>query len=234
MKTIILCGGKGTRLSEETKFVPKPMVKIGNTPIIVHIIKIYMKHGLKDFILAVGYKGKIIQKYFKLNPIKGANIKCVNTRLNSKTGGRILLLKENFEKNDSFMVTYGDGVSNVNIKKLINFHKKHKKILTLTAVRPPVRFGEIKINKNNYVKEFNEKLQANNNWINGGFFVMNYKVFNFIKNIQEMFEQEPMERLLNLTQVKAYKHYDFWQCMDTLREKKYLNNLWLKGKAKWK
>jgi len=234
MKTIILCGGKGTRLSEETKFVPKPMVKIGNKPIIVHIIKIYMKHGLKDFILAVGYKGKIIQKYFKLNPIKGANIKCVNTRLNSKTGGRILLLKENFEKNDSFMVTYGDGVSNVNIKKLINFHKKHKKILTLTAVRPPVRFGEIKINKNNYVKEFNEKLQANNNWINGGFFVMNYKVFNFIKNIQEMFEQEPMERLLNLTQVKAYKHYDFWQCMDTLREKKYLNNLWLKGKAKWK
>lgn len=234
MKTIILCGGKGTRLSEETKFVPKPMVKIGNKPIIVHIIKIYMKHGLKDFILAVGYKGKIIQKYFKLNPIKGANIKCVNTRLNSKTGGRILLLKENFEKNDTFMVTYGDGVSNVNIKKLINFHKKHKKILTLTAVRPPVRFGEIKINKNNYVKEFNEKLQANNNWINGGFFVMNYKVFNFIKNIQEMFEQEPMERLLNLTQVKAYKHYDFWQCMDTLREKKYLNNLWLKGKAKWK
>ena len=234
MKTIILCGGKGTRLSEETKFVPKPMVKIGNKPIIVHIIKIYMKHGLKDFILAVGYKGKIIQKYFKLNPIKGANIKCVNTRLNSKTGGRILLLKENFEKNDSFMVTYGDGVSNVNIKKLINFHKKHKKILTLTAVRPPVRFGEIKINKNNYVKEFNEKLQANNNWINGGFFVMNYKVFNFIKNIQEMFEQEPMERLLNLTQVKAYKHYDFWQCIDTLREKKYLNNLWLKGKAKWK
>ena len=234
MKTIILCGGKGTRLSEETKFVPKPMVKIGNKPIIVHIIKIYMKHGLKDFILAVGYKGKIIQKYFKLNPIKGANIKCVNTRLNSKTGGRILLLKENFEKNDTFMVTYGDGVSNVNIKKLINFHKKHKKILTLTAVRPPVRFGEIKINKNNYVKEFNEKLQANNNWINGGFFVMNYKVFNFIKNIQEMFEQEPMERLLNLTQVKAYKHYDFWQCMDTLREKKYLNNIWLKGKAKWK
>lgn len=234
MKTIILCGGKGTRLSEETKFIPKPMVKIGNKPIIVHIIKIYMKHGLKDFILAVGYKGKIIQKYFKLNPIKGANIKCVNTRLNSKTGGRILLLKENFKKNDTFMVTYGDGVSNVNIKKLINFHKKHKKILTLTAVRPPVRFGEIKINKNNYVKEFNEKLQANNNWINGGFFVMNYKVLNFIKNIEEMFEQEPMERLLSLTQVKAYKHYDFWQCMDTLREKKYLNNLWLKGKAKWK
>ena len=234
MKTIILCGGKGTRLSEETKFVPKPMVKIGNKPIIVHIIKIYMKHGLKDFILAVGYKGKIIQEYFKLNPIKGANIKCVNTRLNTKTGGRILLLKENFEKNDTFMVTYGDGVSNINIKELINFHKKHKKILTLTAVRPPVRFGEIKINKNNYVKEFNEKLQAKNNWINGGFFVMNYKTFDFIKNNQEMFEQEPMERLLSRAQVKAYKHYDFWQCMDTLREKKYLNNLWLKGKAKWK
>ena len=234
MKTIILCGGKGTRLSEETKFVPKPMVKIGNKPIIVHIIKIYMKHGLKDFILAVGYKGKIIQEYFKLNPIKGANIKCVNTRLNTKTGGRILLLKENFEKNDTFMVTYGDGVSNINIKELINFHKKHKKILTLTAVRPPVRFGEIKINKNNYVKEFNEKLQAKNNWINGGFFVMNYKTFDFIKNNQEMFEQEPMERLLSRAQVKAYKHYDFWQCMDTLREKKYLNNIWLKGKAKWK
>lgn len=234
MKTIILCGGKGTRLSEETKFVPKPMVKIGNKPIIVHIIKIYMKYGIKDFILAIGYKGKIIQEYFKLNPIKGANIRCVNTGLNSKTGGRILLLKENFEKNDTFMVTYGDGVSNVNIKELIKFHKKHKKFLTLTAVRPPVRFGEIKINKNNYVKEFNEKLQTNYNWINGGFFVMNYTVFNFIKNNQEMFEQEPIERLLNITQVKAYKHYDFWQCMDTLREKKYLNKLWLTGKAQWR
>ena len=234
MKTIILCGGKGTRLSEETKFVPKPMVKIGNKPIIVHIIKIYMKYGLKDFILALGYKGKIIKEYFKLNPIKGANIKCINTKINSMTGGRILLLKENFIKNETFMVTYGDGVSNVNIKKLINFHKKNKKILTLTAVRPPVRFGEIKINNNNFVKEFNEKLQTNHNWINGGFFVMNYDVFKFIKHNQEMFECEPIERLLSLAQVKAYKHYDFWQCMDTLWDINFLITIWLRGKAKWK
>ena len=234
MKTIILCGGKGTRLSEETKLVPKPMVKIGNKPIIVHIINIYMKYGLKDFILALGYKGKIIADYFTSNPIKGANIKCINTKLNSMTGGRILLLKKNFKEKENFMVTYGDGVSNINIKKLINFHKKHKKIVTLTAVRPPVRFGAININKNNFVKNFKEKPQISNNWINGGFFVMNYDVFKFIKHNQEMFEHKPIEKLSHINQVKAYKHYDFWQCMDTLREKNYLNNLWLRGEAKWK
>ena len=132
------------------------------------------------------------------------------------------------------MVTYGDGVSNINIKKLINFHKKHKKIVTLTAVRPPVRFGAININKDNFVKKFKEKPQISNNWINGGFFVMNYDVFKFIKHNQEMFEHKPIEKLSHIGQVKAYKHYDFWQCMDTLREKNYLNNLWLRGEAKWK
>ena len=234
MKTIILCGGKGTRLSEETKLIPKPLVKIGNKPIIVHIIKIYMKYGLRDFILALGYKGKNIKEYFRLNPIKGANIKCVNTKLNTMTGGRILLLKDFFQKEENFMMTYGDGVSNINIKKLISFHKSHKKIITLTAVRPTVRFGQININKNNFVNKFKEKPQINNNWINGGFFVMNYKVFKFIKNYQEMFEHKPIERLSSIRQVKAYKHYDFWQCMDTLREKNYLNKLWVKGDAKWK
>ncbi len=234
MKTIILCGGKGTRLSEETKLIPKPLVKIGNKPIIVHIIKIYMKYGLRDFILALGYKGKNIKEYFRLNPIKGANIKCVNTKLNTMTGGRILLLKDFFQKEENFMMTYGDGVSNINIKKLISFHKSHKKIITLTAVRPTVRFGQININKNNFVNKFKEKPQINNNWINGGFFVMNYKVFKFIKNYQEMFEHKPIERLSSIRQLKAYKHYDFWQCMDTLREKNYLNKLWVKGDAKWK
>ena len=234
MKTIILCGGKGTRLSEETKLVPKPLVKIGKKPIIYHIIKIYMKYGLRDFILALGYKGKIIKEYFRSNPIKGANIKCINTKLNTMTGGRILLLKNNFKEKENFMMTYGDGVSNINIKKLIKFHRSHKKIITLTAVRPTVRFGQVNINKNNFVKKFKEKPQINNNWINGGFFVMNYDVFKFINHNQEMFEQKPIERLSNAGQVKAYKHYDFWQCMDTLREKEYLNSLWSKGKAKWK
>jgi len=234
MKIIILCGGKGTRLSEETKLIPKPMVKIGNNPILVHIIKIYMKYGFKDFILALGYKGKIIKDYFKLNPIKNANIECVNTKLNTLTGGRILLLKKKFKKNEDFMVTYGDGVANINIQALVNFHKKNKKIVTLTAVRPPVRFGAIGIDKNNYVKNFKEKPQINNNWINGGFFVMNYSVFKFIKHENEMFEHRPIEQLAHLKQVKAYKHNDFWQCMDTLREKEFLNNLWFKGKAKWK
>ncbi len=234
MKTIILCGGKGTRLSEETKLIPKPLVKIGKKPILVHIIKIYMKHGLKDFILALGYKRKLIEDYFKLNPIKGANIKCVNTKLNTMTGGRILLLKDQFKDNEDFMMTYGDGVANVNIKKLLNFHKIHKKIITLTAVRPTVRFGQIDINKNNFVKKFKEKPQINNNWINGGFFVMNFNVFKYIKNEQEMFEHKPIERLSDIGQVKAFKHYDFWQCMDTLREKNYLNKLWIRGKAKWK
>tara|TARA_A100000164_G_C21847547_1_gene743344 strand:- start:379 stop:1083 length:705 start_codon:yes stop_codon:yes gene_type:complete len=234
MKIIILCGGKGTRLSEETKLIPKPMVKIGHKPILVHIIKIYMKYGFKDFILALGYKGKIIKEYFKSNPIKNANIDCVDTKQSTLTGGRILLLKKKIKKNEDFMVTYGDGVANINIKALINFHKKYKKIVTLTAVRPPVRFGAISIDKNNYVKNFKEKPQINNNWINGGFFVMNYSVFKFIKDTHEMFEHRPIEKLSKLKQVKAYKHHDFWQCMDTLREKEYLNNLWFKGKAKWK
>ena len=193
-----------------------------------------MKYGLKDFILALGYKGKIIDRYFKLNPIKGANIKCINTRQNTMTGGRILLLKNHFKEKENFMMTYGDGVANINIKKLIKFHLAHKRIVTLTAVRPTVRFGQIDINKNNFVNKFKEKPQIKNNWINGGFFVMNYKVFKFINNTNEMFEYKPIERLSKVNQVKAYKHYDFWQCMDTLREKNYLNNLWSTGKAKWK
>jgi glucose-1-phosphate cytidylyltransferase len=234
VKIIILCGGKGTRLSEETQWIPKPMVKIGNKPILVHIMQIYMKYGFKDFIIALGYKGKIIKDYFKLNPLKNVNIKCINTKQDTLTAGRILLLKKYLNKNEDFMVTYGDGVADIDIKSLISFHKKNNKILTLTAVMPPLRFGSLQIDKQNFVKTFDEKPLINNNWINGGFFVMKYSLFNFIKNTQQMLEQEPIQKLSQIKQVKAYKHKGFWQCMDTLREKKYLNSLWFKGKAKWK
>ena len=234
MKVVILCGGLGTRLSEETSIKPKPMVKIGNKPILSHIINIYLKHGFKNFILALGYKGYFIKRYFKKNKkkYKKININLVETGRLTMTGGRILRLKKFFKKNENFMVTYGDGISNQNIKRLKNFHLKHRKIATMTVVRPPVRFGEVKL-KRNLITNFQEKPQSSKLWINGGFFVFNSKIFQFIKNDKIMLEREPMEKLKKKKKLYAYKHTGFWQCMDTLREKKYLDNLFKTKKLNW-
>jgi glucose-1-phosphate cytidylyltransferase len=221
MKIIILCGGLGTRLGLETKMTPKPMVKIGGKPILEHIINIYKKYGFKHFILALGYKGKIIREYFKNN----SNIKCVNTGLKSNTGARLYKLKKYFDEKENFMLTYGDGLSNQNIKKLLNFHIKHKKIGTITAVRPPARFGEIIIKKNILVDKFQEKPRVSSSWINGGFFVFNYKIFKYINDTNEIFEYGPLVRLVKAKQLTAYKHKGFWQCMDTPRDRKLLDKI---------
>ena len=194
MKIIILCGGKGTRLSEETRKIPKPMVKIGPEPILVHIINYYKSYGFNNFILAVGYKGKIIRNYFKKKKYQ-QSVRVINTGLNTLTGGRLLRLKKLFNRNEDFMFTYGDGLTTLNLNKLLLFHKKNKKIATMTVVKPPARFGEV-ILKNEIVKKFKEKPQHSQGWINGGFFVLNSKIFRYIKNDQTMFEREPLLKLV--------------------------------------
>ena len=222
MKVIILAGGKGTRIPEYSSKIPKPMVKINGIPILVHIMNHYSAYGFKDFIIALGYKGKVIKDYFKKNKFLW-NIKLVNTGLNSMTGGRIKLLKE-IIGNNTFMMTYGDGVSNVNLKKLLNFHKKNKNLITMTAVRPPARFGAIKL-KGNLVKYFKEKSKIDEGWINGGFFVIEPDFINFIKNENTYLEREPLEIASSKKELYAYKHNDFWQCMDTKRDKDFLEKI---------
>ena len=231
MKTVILCGGYGTRLSEETIIKPKPMVKIGNKPILEHIMGIYEYYGYNQFILALGYKSEYIKKFYK-NKNK-QNINLVYTGKDTKTGGRLLRLKSYLKNEKTFMLTYGDGVSNINIKKAIQFHNNHGKIATITAVRPPVRFGELKINRNK-VKSFKEKPQVGQGWINGGFFIFNNEILNFIRNDQTMLEREPLEKLTKAGQLMAFEHKGFWKCMDTMRDKILLNKLWNKGNALWK
>ena len=233
MKVLILCGGLGTRLAEETALKPKPMVQIGQKPILWHLIKYFKHYGLNDFILATGYKSNVIKNYFEKNKIINCNVKACFTGKDTLTGGRILRLKKIIGDSD-FFVTYGDGLSNVNIRELIKFHNKHKGIVTLTAVRPPVRFGEIKISAKSEVLSFKEKPQATQNWINGGFFVMRKEVFKYIKDDNTILEKKTFQKLTKNKKLYAYKHYKFWQCMDTLREKKYLNKIWLNGNAPWK
>ena len=229
MKTVILCGGYGTRLSEETAIKPKPMVKIGGKPILEHIMNIYKYYGYNQFVLALGYKSEYIKKFYK----NKKNIELVYTGKDTKTGGRLLRLKNYLKNEKTFMLTYGDGVSNINIKNAIRFHKNHGKIATITAVRPPVRFGELKIGRNK-VKSFKEKPQVGQGWINGGFFIFNNKVLNFIKDDQTMLEKEPLEKLTKTGQLMAFEHKGFWKCMDTMRDKIFLNKLWKEGNALWK
>ena len=229
MKVVILCGGLGSRLAEETKLIPKPMIKIGKIPMVQHIIKFYQSYGFKDFILATGYKKEFLERFYK----NEKRINCVDTGKETLTGGRLLRLKKYFKKDEIFSVTYGDGLTNQNLKKLYYFHKKHKKIATLTAVRPPARFGELDISGSR-VKKFKEKPQLKNNWVNGGFFIFNYKIFNFISGDKIMLEREPFNKLTKKKQLMAYKHYGFWQCMDTMRDKKVLSDLWKEKKAPWK
>ncbi len=228
MKVVILAGGFGTRLSEYTKDIPKPMVRIKGKPIIHYIMKHYAKYGFKDFIIAVGYKKKIIKKYFKKNRSKNFKVNVIDTGLNTMTGGRVKRL-QGLLSNQRFFLTYGDGVSNVNIKKLLSFHKKGKKIATLTYVRPPARFGAIKIN-NNHVTYFKEKSRLDEGWINGGFFIFEPSIFKYIKNDKTFLEKEPLQNISKNKQLLGFKHNGFWQCMDTKRDKEILEKSFNKFK----
>ena len=227
MKVVILAGGFGTRLSEYTKTIPKPMVTVGGKPIIYHIMKHYSNFGFNDFIIAAGYKQNIIRKFFKKKKNKW-NIEIIDTGQNTMTGGRIRRLKKYLGQED-FLVTYGDGLSNVNLKKLVSFHKSNKKIVTLTAVRPPARFGVIKI-FNKKVKYFKEKSSLDEGWINGGFFVMSQKIFDYLKSDSTYLERKPFEKLSKKKQLLAFKHKGKWFCMDTKRDRDNLNNLFKQKK----
>ena len=222
MKIVLLAGGFGTRLSEYTKTIPKPMIHIDGKPLLLHIMQFYAKHGFKDFYIALGYKGDVIKKFFN-KKFFDWNINLVETGKNTMTGGRLKRLKKHIG-NETFMMTYGDGISNVNLKKLLKFHKKNKKLVTLTAVRPPARFGALKL-KNHYVSYFTEKSKLDEGWINGGFFVMAPNFLTYIKNDDTYLEREPLEKACKKKQLMAYRHEGFWQCMDTKRDKDNLNKV---------
>lgn len=237
MKLVIFAGGIGSRLSEETTSKPKPMVLIGGKPIIWHIMKFYSYYNVNEFIICGGYKYKNFINYFnktkKESEALGWKINIVNTGLRTMTGGRLKRINYLLPSNEDFCLTYGDGLCNVNITKLIRFHKKHKKLATVLAVTPPARFGSLYIKKN-IVKKFNEKPINLNNWINGGFFVLSKKVIKFLKNDDTIWEKEPLETLAKKNELVAFKHKDFWAAMDTLREKYFLEKLWKKKQAPWK
>ena len=215
MKVVILAGGFGTRLSEYTKSIPKPMIDINGKPMIYYILKFYAKHGFKDFYIALGYKGQVIKNFFKKNSY-GWNINLIETGKKTMTGGRLKRLAKHL-RNETFMMTYGDGISNVNLKKLLKFHKDNKKLVTLTAVRPPARFGALKF-KGHFVRYFKEKSKVDEGWINGGFFVIEPKFLNFIKKDDTYLEREPLELASKKKQLVAYRHEGFWQCVDTKRD----------------
>ena len=253
MKTVILAGGLGTRLSEETEVKPKPTVEIGGYPILWHIMKHYAHYGIGEFFIALGYKGEIIKKYFLDYYTCNGNITidfsngAIKTRTresedwivhledtgeDTNTGGRVKRL-EPYLKDGTFMVTYGDGVCNVNLKELAEFHKAHGRIATITAVRPPARFGGL-IFDGDVVKEFTEKPQIGEGWINGGFLVLEPAIFEYLDGDDSSLEADALERLAADEQLVAYRHEDFWQCMDTLRDKRFLESLWQQKKAPWK
>ena len=229
MKVILLAGGFGTRLSEYTKTIPKPMINIAGKPMLLHIMKLYAKYGFKDFYIALGYKGEIIKKFFN-KKFFDWNINFVETGKNTMTGGRLKRLKKYIGK-ETFMMTYGDGLSNVNLKKLLKFHKKNKKLVTLTAVRPPGRFGALKLDGKR-VSYFKEKSRLDEGWINGGFFVMEPEFIKFIKNDNTFLEREPLERVTKKRQLMAFRHTGFWKCMDTKRDRDELEDIFLKN-ASW-
>ena len=230
MKVIILAGGLGTRLSEYTRTIPKPMIKIRGKPLLFYIMKHYAKHGYKDFYIALGYKGEVIKKYFN-KKFFDWNINLIDTGKNSMTGGRLLKIKK-YIKKQTCMVTYGDGISNVNLKKLLKFHRKNKKTVTLTAVRPPARFGALQL-KGNLVSYFKEKSKLDENWINGGFFVIEPEFFNSIKSHKTILERRPLENAAKMKQLVAFKHEGFWQCMDTKKDKDLLSKILNSKKIKF-
>jgi len=254
MKVVLLAGGFGTRLGEDTAIKPKPMVEIGTKPILWHIMKLYSYYGFNDFIILLGYKGYYIKEYFanyflhqsdvtidlQKNKMEVHNnfaepwkVTLIDTGLDTATGGRIKRIKK-YINNESFMLTYGDGIGDINIKELLEFHVSHKKIITVTAVQPEGRFGAIELSKNNKVEAFTEKPKSDKNWINAGFFVCEPQVFDYIDKENTMFEEKPLKSLVKNGELYAYKHYGFWKPMDTLRDKNMLNEIWHSGSAKWK
>ena len=222
MKVVLLAGGFGTRLSEYTKTIPKPMIKVGGKPMIFHIMKQYAKYGFKEFYIALGYKGSVIKKFFDKN-FYDWKINLIETGKKTMTGGRLKRLKK-YIGNETFMLTYGDGLSDINLRQLLKFHKKNKKFVTITAVRPPARFGALKL-KGQYVSYFKEKSKLDEGWINGGFFVMEPEFLKFIQNDNTYLEREPLEKMTSKKQLVAFKHKGFWQCMDTKRDKDLLNKI---------
>lgn len=256
MKVVILAGGFGTRISEESHLKPKPMIEIGGMPILWHIMKLYSYYGFNDFVICAGYKQYVIKEYFANyflhksditydfttgkhdmivhnNMAEPWKVTVVDTGLETMTGGRVKRVKKYLD-NQTFMVTYGDGVSNVNIKKLVEFHQKHGKAMTLTGVQPEGRFGVMDFGAENQVLSFREKSKEDSGWINGGFLVCNPEVLDYIADDTIMLEREPMEQLAHENQLMCYKHDGFWQCMDTLRDKEKLEKLWAAGQAPWK
>ena len=255
MKAVILAGGFGTRISEESHLKPKPLIEIGGKPILWHIMKTYSAHGINDFIICCGYKGYLIKEYFsnyflhmsdvtfdlqnnemeihhkKSEPWK---VTLIDTGDNTLTGGRLKRVSDYVKEESEFCFTYGDGVADLNITELIQFHKSHGKLATLTAVRPPGRYGAVRLGENNMVKEFQEKTEGQKSWINGGYFVLKPEVLTMIEGDQSSWEGDPLRDLSNNEQLAAFKHEGFWQPMDTLREKNLLNNLWNDGNAPWK
>lgn len=253
MKAVILAGGLGSRLSEETSLRPKPMVEVGGRPILWHIMKMYGHYGINDFIICLGYKGYLIKEYFAnyslhmsdvtisldsgnlqvhRNNAEPWRVTLIDTGDQSMTGGRLRRVASHLDQED-FCMTYGDGVSNIDISKLINHHKNSGRLATVTAVKPPGRFGSLELIESK-VNGFNEKIPGDGNWINGGFFVLSPKVIKYIDSDNTIWEKEPLERLAKEGQLDAYKHNGFWSPMDTLRDKNMLDELWIKGEAPWK
>ncbi len=254
MKVLILAGGFGTRISEESDIKPKPMIDIGGKPILWHIMKHYSSYGFNEFVILLGYKSYVIKEYFANyylhnsdvtidtanqtmeihnNYSENWKITLLDTGLHTMTGGRVKRAKD-FIGNQPFMLTYGDGVSDVNLKELLEFHKSHGNKITMTSIQPEGRFGALKIEGDNKISSFLEKPKGDGAWINGGFFVCEPSVLNYIQNDETIFEREPLERLAQEGELYSFKHEGFWKCMDTLRDKNQLNEMWDNGKAKWK
>lgn len=253
IKVVILCGGKGTRISEETHLKPKPLIEIGNNPILFHIMKTYANYNFKNFVLALGYKGQLIKDYFlnyqnisnsisldmkndKVTKLTQENldwnIEMIDTGTEVMTGGRLLRLANSLHETENFMLTYGDGLCNVNIESLLHFHLDHKKIATVTAVKPQARFGSLKI-KNRLVTSFEEKNINNQDWINGGYFIFNRKIFEYLKDDSTILERQPLEELAKVGELAAYQHKGYWQCMDTLRDREILEQDYNNGEPLW-
>jgi glucose-1-phosphate cytidylyltransferase len=231
MKAVILAGGYGTRISEESDIIPKPLIEIGGKPILWHIMKIYSAYKIDDFIICLGYKGEKIKEYFEQFDSKLWNIQLIDTGLDTMTGGRLKRIQDKID--NTFCMTYGDGVSDVNLNNLLTFHKEKKSLATLTAIHPPERFGVLNLS-GDYVTEFHEKHTGESSWINGGFFVFEPEIFDYLQNDSTVLERAPLETLAKEQKLSAFKHNGFWHPMDTLRDKKHLEDLWTSEKAPWK